>query len=134
MHFFTTEKYVNGKAVLFTVDRPIDDELTCGKIDGVFITTDFGLSTDAEVDSYWRKLREVQEHGPLVNTEFYTGWLTHWQEENQRRPAEPLAKTLEKMLKDGANVDFYMFFGGTNFGFWAGANDWGIGNYMAVSS
>lgn len=30
-----------------------------------------------------------------------------------------------------ASVNFYMFFGGTNFGFWAGANDWGIGNYMA---
>lgn len=35
------------------------------------------------------------------------------------------------MLLMKANVVFYMYFGGTNFGFWAGANDWGIGLYMA---
>lgn len=35
------------------------------------------------------------------------------------------------MLDDGANVNFYMFFGGTNFGFTAGANDGGLGRYQA---
>lgn len=35
------------------------------------------------------------------------------------------------MLAAGANVNIYMFFGGTNFGFTAGANDWGTGKYMA---
>uniref|UniRef100_A0A182YAQ7 Beta-galactosidase n=1 Tax=Anopheles stephensi TaxID=30069 RepID=A0A182YAQ7_ANOST len=126
-----TERYVQDKAVLFTVDRPYDDEIGCGQIDGVFITTDFGLMTDEEVDTHAAKVRSYQPKGPLVNTEFYTGWLTHWQESNQRRPAQPLAATLRKMLRDGWNVDFYMYFGGTNFGFWAGANDWGLGKYMA---
>lgn len=126
-----TQRYTQDHAVLFTVDRPFDGELECGLIDGVFATTDFGLQTEAEVDAYWEELRKVQPKGPLVNSEFYTGWLTHWQEENQRRPAGPLANTLRKMLKDGASVNFYMYFGGTNFGFWAGANDWGIGKYMA---
>ncbi|XP_063705006.1 beta-galactosidase-like [Culicoides brevitarsis] len=126
-----TLKYTNDKALLFTVDRPFDGELECGRIENVFVTTDFGLANDTEVDAHWKALREVQPKGPLVNTEFYPGWLTHWQEANQRRPAEPLAATLRKMLKDGANVNFYMYFGGTNFGFWAGANDWGLGKYMA---
>uniref|UniRef100_A0A336LY51 Beta-galactosidase n=1 Tax=Culicoides sonorensis TaxID=179676 RepID=A0A336LY51_CULSO len=126
-----TKRYTDDKALLFTVDRPFDGELECGKIEGVYCTTDFGLATDAEVDNHWKELRSVQPKGPLVNSEFYTGWLTHWQESNQRRPAEPLSKTLRKMLSDGANVNFYMYFGGTNFGFWAGANDWGLGKYMA---
>ncbi|XP_055616988.1 beta-galactosidase-like [Toxorhynchites rutilus septentrionalis] len=126
-----TEKYTNGKAVLFTVDRPYGNEIECGQIPGVLITTDFGLMSDEEVDAHKDKVRSVQPKGPLVNTEFYTGWLTHWQEPNQRRPAEPLANTLRKMLRDGWNVNFYMYFGGTNFGFWAGANDWGYGKYMA---
>lgn len=126
-----TRKYTQDKALLFTVDRPFDGELECGRVDGVFVTTDFGLASNAEVDAHWKALREVQPKGPLVNTEFYTGWLTHWQESNQRRPAAPLARTLTKMLSDGANVNFYMYFGGTNFGFWAGANDWGLGKYMA---
>lgn len=35
------------------------------------------------------------------------------------------------MLQDGANVNFYMFFGGTNFGFTAGANEDGPGHFNA---
>jgi len=35
------------------------------------------------------------------------------------------------MLDNGASVNFYMFYGGTNFGFTAGANEIGPGNYMA---
>lgn len=34
-------------------------------------------------------------------------------------------------MQTGANVNFYMFFGGTNFGFSAGANAQGSGNYAA---
>lgn len=126
-----TKKYTGDKAVLFTTDRPIDDELECGRVDDVFVTTDFGLFNLTDVIFNFGKLREVQPTGPLVNTEFYTGWLTHWQEPNARRSAAGLAKTLQYMLLMKANVDFYMYFGGTNFGFWAGANDWGIGRYMA---
>lgn len=126
-----TEKYVEKKALLFTTDRPFDGELQCGLIEGVFATCDFGLQTNEEVDAYWTELRKVQPKGPLVNSEFYTGWLTHWHEKNQRRPGEPLGNTLKKMLSDGASVNFYMYFGGTNFGFSAGANDWGIGKYVS---
>jgi beta-galactosidase len=128
-----TEKYTEGKALLFTTDRPFDNELECGQIEGVFVTTDFGIATPEEVETHFKRLREVQKTGPLVNSEFYTGWLTHWQEPNARRSAFELASTLRTMLDApyNANVNFYMFFGGTNFGFWAGANDWGIGQYMA---
>lgn len=35
------------------------------------------------------------------------------------------------ILESGASVNFYMFFGGTNFGFTAGANYDGPGNYKA---
>lgn len=128
-----TLKYVGDNAVLFTTDRPIGDELQCGLIEDVFATTDFGIANEAEVKEYFDKLRVVQPDGPLVNSEFYTGWLTHWQEPNARRSAFELATTMRIMLNEPykANVNFYMFFGGTNFGFWAGANDWGIGKYMA---
>lgn len=128
-----TLRYTGDDALLFTTDRPIDNELQCGLIEGVFATTDFGIATADEVKFNFDKLREVQEKGPLVNSEFYTGWLTHWQEPNARRSAYELATTLRIMLDAPykANVNFYMFFGGTNFGFWAGANDWGIGKYMA---
>lgn len=35
-----TEKYVNGQALLFTTDGPI--QVKCGKTEGVFATIDFG--------------------------------------------------------------------------------------------
>lgn len=40
-----TEKYVNGQALLFTADGPI--QVLCGKTDGVFATLNFG---DGELD------------------------------------------------------------------------------------
>lgn len=127
-----TERYTGDKALLFTTDRPIDEELKCGFIENVFATVDFGIANETEVEFNFKKLREVQPTGPLVNSEFYTGWLTHWQEKNARRSGFELSDTLRIMLRDyKASVNFYMFFGGTNFGFWAGANDWGIGRYMA---
>lgn len=64
-----------------------------------------------------------------MNAEYYPGWLTHWQEEMQRVDTQTVLDSLEKMILDGASVNFYMFYGGTNFGFTAGANDGGPGSY-----
>lgn len=35
------------------------------------------------------------------------------------------------MLNNNASINFYMFYGGTNFGFTAGANDLGVGGFNA---
>ncbi|XP_004534040.1 beta-galactosidase [Ceratitis capitata] len=117
-----TEKYVRGNAVLFTTDQP-NEGLKCGKIEGVHATVDFGIGSN--FDQQWAAMRSVQPTGPLVNSEFYPGWLTHWSEENQRRDGMEVANSLRRMLEAGASVNFYMFFGGTNFGFTAGANNYG---------
>lgn len=124
-----TEKYVGDKALLFTTDIP-NERMHCGKIENVFATTDFGIDRIHEIDNIWSMLRKQQPTGPLVNSEFYPGWLTHWQEDNQRRDGKLVAEALQTMLTYNASVNFYMFFGGTNFGFTAGANDWGFGDYM----
>jgi len=47
----------------------------------------------------------------------------------QRVDTDPVVQSLERMILDGASVNFYMFYGGTNFGFTAGANDGGPGSY-----
>ncbi|CAO1424480.1 unnamed protein product [Diamesa hyperborea] len=122
-----TLKYTEGNAVLFTNDGP--SVLRCGKIPNVLATMDFGAADNRTIDSYWRLLRKFEPKGPLVNAEYYPGWLTHWQEPMQRVDTASILSSLEKMLLDGANVNFYMFFGGTNFGFTAGANDGGPGSY-----
>ncbi|KAH8413958.1 hypothetical protein KR009_008460 [Drosophila setifemur] len=131
-----TENYVSGQALLFTVDIP-NEKMSCGKIENVFATTDFGIERIHEIEKIWEMLRVQQPTGPLVNSEFYPGWLTHWQEQNQRRDGQEVADALKIILSYNASVNFYMFFGGTNFGFSAGANynlDGGIGYSADITS
>lgn len=60
--------------------------------------------------------------GPYMVAEFYPGWLDHWNEPFVRVPAEHTIRQTLKYLDNGVNFNFYMVHGGTNFGFWAGAN------------
>lgn len=60
--------------------------------------------------------------GPYMVAEFYPGWLDHWNEPFVRVPAEHTIRQTQKYLDNGVNFNFYMVHGGTNFGFWAGAN------------
>ncbi|XP_055314738.1 beta-galactosidase-like isoform X2 [Sitodiplosis mosellana] len=124
-----TSNFVGDKAVLFTNDGP--SQVPCGKIENVLATLDFGGGAPTTIDSYWKRLRDFQPNGPLVNAEYYPGWLTHWQESLARVASQPVVDSLKHMLNAGASVNFYMFFGGTNFGFTAGANDGGPGKYQA---
>ena len=65
-------------------------------------------------------LRKFQAKGPLVNSEFYPGWLDHWGEPHQTRSPGEVAKYLDMILALNASVNLYMFEGGTNFGFMGG--------------
>ena len=58
--------------------------------------------------------------GPYVNTEYYIGWLDHWGMHHSRVAARTAVNGLTQALKMRANVNMYMFFGGTNFGFTSG--------------
>uniref|UniRef100_UPI00398E64DC beta-galactosidase-like isoform X3 n=1 Tax=Pristiophorus japonicus TaxID=55135 RepID=UPI00398E64DC len=66
--------------------------------------------------------RYAEPHGPMVNSEFYTGWLDHWGWKHSVVKKEIVAKSLDEILALGANVNMYMFEGGTSFGYWNGAN------------
>ncbi|ERE86581.1 beta-galactosidase-1-like protein [Cricetulus griseus] len=70
-------------------------------------------------------LRDYEPHGPLVNSEYYTGWLDYWGQNHSMRTSSAIAQGLEKMLRIGASVNMYMFHGGTNFGYWNGADEKG---------
>jgi beta-galactosidase len=68
-----------------------------------------------------------------MDSEFYTGWLTHWGEAMANTSAVALATDTDVLLRwanNSGNLNFYMIHGGTNFGFWAGANVESDGTYM----
>lgn len=60
--------------------------------------------------------------GPYMIGEFYPGWLTHWGEGMASVGASGIARQTEKYLRGGVSFNYYMVHGGTNFGFWSGAN------------
>lgn len=104
--------------MLFTSDGPTDLMLQGGTLPEVFKTANFGSRAGEGFD----KLREYEKEGPLMCMEFWNGWFDHWEEEHHTRDAEDAAKAFEEMMELDASVNFYMFHGGTNFGFYNGAN------------
>ncbi|MEH7011765.1 glycoside hydrolase family 35 protein [Neobacillus niacini] len=111
------KKRVNDE-LLFTSDGPAPSMLHGGMIEGVLETVNFGSRTE----SAFEQLQQVQPNGPLMCMEFWHGWFDHWGEEHHTRTVESVVETLEEMLKRKASMNFYMAHGGTNFGFYNGAN------------
>ncbi|PIK62438.1 putative beta-galactosidase [Apostichopus japonicus] len=122
--------YQNGGPIItvqmwssFQLDGAGTGFLKCGTLEGIYATVDFGPGTN--VTKAFQAQRVYEPSGPLVNSEFYTGWLDHWGMKHQVTSITAITKTLDELLKIGANVNMYMFEGGTNFGFWNGANGGG---------
>ncbi|GGH73542.1 beta-galactosidase [Pullulanibacillus pueri] len=104
--------------LLFTSDGPTDFMLQGGTVPGILATVNFGSRATEAFD----KLEEYRPGSPKVCMEFWNGWFDHWGEKHHTREPHDAAKTFDEMMQAGASVNFYMFHGGTNFGFYSGAN------------
>ena len=60
---------------------------------------------------------------PLMVAEFWSGWFDHWGERHHTMTTEKFVNLVSAILRRGSSINFYMFVGGTNFGFWNGANN-----------
>ncbi|XP_024145949.1 beta-galactosidase [Oryzias melastigma] len=112
--------HLGEDVVLFTTDGAGLNYLKCGAIQGLYATVDFGPGSN--ITAAFGAQRHAEPHGPLVNSEFYTGWLDHWGSQHSVVSPDLVAKSLNQQLAMGANVNMYMFIGGTNVGYWNGAN------------
>jgi beta-galactosidase len=101
----------------YTIDQPGD--LARGSLPGIAIAATFAPG-DPERDL--GMLRALRPDGPLICGEYWAGWFDHWAEPHHRTDRENQVRDLEWMLEHGCSVNFYMFHGGTSFGFWNGAN------------
>ncbi len=112
----------NGMDCLyFTSDGPSDLHLSSGTVPEYLATCNFG-SRGTEAFECFRKHRKNE---PFMCMEFWNGWFDHWGESHHTRSAEDAVSAMEEILDQNngyGNVNFYMFHGGTNFGFTAGAN------------
>lgn len=64
---------------------------------------------------------EYQGDKPIMIGEFWAGRSQQWGGYFKRQTAEDVAKLYKSIIDQGAYVNFYMFCGGTNFGFHNGA-------------
>lgn len=113
-------QYLGPNIVLFTTDGASNGFLKCGHTPGLYATVDFGPG--GNVTDHFKAQRDYEPKGPLVNSEFYTGWLDHWGEHHSTTSSTTVADSLDAILKLNASVNMYMFEGGTSFGFMNGAN------------
>ncbi|WP_020578506.1 beta-galactosidase [Actinopolymorpha alba] len=68
-------------------------------------------------------LKARQPDAPLIATEFWSGAPHYWGDPVADWPdARSLARAAYEYASAGTQVVYYMFEGGTNFGFWAGNN------------
>ncbi|CAJ0961573.1 unnamed protein product, partial [Mesorhabditis belari] len=121
-------KHLGKDTVLFTTDPLV--HVKCGMIHGVLPTIDFGaFKNRSEIQQQVLQLQQLLPggKGPLVNSEYYTGWIMYWKEtENQMRQEIPsedeVVDGIKSMKLMKMNFNLYMAFGGTNFGYWNGGN------------
>lgn len=102
---------------LFTADGATPYMLEAGSLPGAAIGLDPG--TKAE---HFAEAERLERGVPVFCSELYPGWLTHWGEEWARVETEDVLSDLRWLLANGKSFSLYMFHGGTNFGFMAGAN------------
>ncbi|MDR2525520.1 MAG: beta-galactosidase [Oscillospiraceae bacterium] len=103
---------------LFTSDGGWENMLAGGTLPHIFKTANFGSGAAGN----FKALRKFQPEGPLFCCEFWNGWFDHWGTEHHTRDAQEATDALREILEQGGSANLYMFHGGTNFGFIAGAN------------
>ncbi|KAE8659556.1 Beta-galactosidase 17 [Hibiscus syriacus] len=117
-------EHLGEDIILYTTDGGSRETLEKGTIrgHGVFAAVDFTTGDNPWPIFKLQKEFNLPGKSPPLSSEFYTGWLTHWSEKMARTDAEFTAAALEKIMLHNGSVVLYMAHGGTNFGFYNGAN------------
>ncbi|CAL9044247.1 beta-galactosidase 8 isoform X3 [Musa acuminata AAA Group] len=126
LHHLVTlaRKHLGHDIILYTTDGGSRETLDKGTIpgEGVFSAVDFSTGEDPWPIFELQKKYNAPGQSPPLSAEFYTGWLTHWGEKNTETDANRTAAALENILSRNGSAVLYMAHGGTNFGFYSGAN------------
>ena len=104
---------------LFTADGAGVPYLLNGMLDG----TPAMLTGGSRALAGFGLLRSFRPDDVPFFMEFWLGWYDHWKNNPRKgRDAASVAEEFDDVIRSGGNVNMYMFHGGTNFGFYAGAN------------
>ncbi len=83
---------------------------------GIWSAVNYRIESDTAVP----RLQKLQPDKRAFVGEYWSGRSVTWGEDGSGREVAPIAKAYRKALDLGAYLSFYMFTGGTNFGFMNG--------------
>lgn len=110
-------KELGADCPYFTSDGIILSLMKAGSLDDCLCFLNFG----SEIEKKFEILKDYRPSQPLVCAEFWGGWYTTWYNKRSTRDKEEVAKEISGFLKNGYGFNYYMFHGGTNFGFMNGS-------------
>lgn len=105
-------------SLLYTADGP--EQVPKGSLPGTPVGINFGGNDDAKTS--FAVLKKFRPEGPFLNSEYWAGWFDHWGSRHAHTDVAKEVANLDWMLSQGYSVSFYMFHGGTSFGWMNGAN------------
>lgn len=109
----------NGVDVPFyTTDGMEPADLYYGSLPGVWTGVNYRIDSETAL----KNLKKHQKDKPALVGEYWSGRAIHWGEPFEHRVIPDVAEGFRKGLENGGLITFYMFAGGTNFGFMNGAN------------
>ena len=109
---------LGADCLLFTADGGGNNAyVSGGGVDGVYTALTFGSRVNTAFDCL-----KGRSFGPKCCMEFWDGWFEHWGDEQHHRPVDELMAEMKDFLDNDISFNLYMFHGGTNFAFTAGAN------------
>jgi len=80
-----------------------------------------------------KRLHSFQPDAPMLMTEFWTGWFDHWGGQHQTKEPREVARRALEILGCGSQINYYMWHGGTNTGFWGSRLSAGEATYQTTS-
>ena len=111
----------------YTADGAVPSMLEAGTLPGSAVGLDPGLQAEQ-----WELAQKMNPGVPVFSSETYPGWLTHWGE--PMALSQDLSELLRFYMETRRSFSLYMFHGGTNFGFTAGANTGAVDGAKAEMS
>ncbi len=104
--------------LLFTSDGNTNNMISGGSLPNIYKVLNFGSRSRTA----FNVLKGFENDGPNMCGEFWCGWFDHWRDKHHTRNSLEIVNEIKGFIDNGASFNMYMFHGGTNFGFTAGAN------------
>ncbi|MBQ8658920.1 MAG: beta-galactosidase [Clostridia bacterium] len=125
-----TYKELGADCLYFTSDGIVLSLMKAGTLEDCLCFVNFGSQTEQRMEL----LKEYRPSQPLVCAEFWGGWFTAWYNKRVTRAEKEIKEEISQFLKNGYGLNYYMFHGGTNFGFMNGALVLDDGKFKAVTT